>query len=100
MSADEISAIYHAGPACKGSPSIPPPELRITAAQRFGNDLRLTFLSVAGKSYVIQSHADLTSTTWTTLSNTMQSGIGGTLQITVSNALSQLQQFYRVQQQP
>ena len=79
---------------------VPPFVLRITAVEKSGNDLRLSFTSLAGTNYTIQSRADLSSGMWATLSGTTNSGTGGTVQQTLTNAFSQLQQFYRVQQVP
>ena len=79
---------------------VPPFVLRITAVEKSGNDLRLSFTSLAGTNYTIQSRADLSSGMWATLSGTTNSGTGGTVQQTLTNAFSQPQQFYRVQQVP
>lgn len=73
-----------------------PPELLITAAERIGNDLRLSFNSVAGQNYAVQSRADLVSGAWVTLPGASTSGTGGTGQVTVPNAFDEPQQFYRV----
>ena len=78
----------------------PPVELRITAAERIGNDLRLSFTSVAGQNYAIQSRADLVSGTWATLAGTEVSGTGETVRITLDNPFTESQQFYRVQVLP
>ncbi len=74
----------------------PPADLRIIAVDRFGADLRLSFTSVAGHNYAIQSQSVLSSGTWTTLPGTPTSGVGGTVAVTLTNALGQPQQFYRV----
>ncbi|MEJ0088451.1 MAG: hypothetical protein WDM80_01625 [Limisphaerales bacterium] len=74
--------------------------LRITAVDRFGGDLRLSFTSLAGTNYAIQSRADLSSGTWVTLGGTTNSGTGGIVQQTLTNALAMAKQFYRVQQLP
>ena len=74
--------------------------LRITAVERFGNDLRLSYTSLAGTNYAVQSRADLSSGAWATLPGTTNSGTGSTLQKTLTNAFTAPQQFYRVQQVP
>jgi hypothetical protein len=74
--------------------------LRITATEKFGNDLRLSFISQTGTNYAVQGCADLSSGTWVTLVGTTNSGTGGTVQQTLTNALAQPLQFYRVQQVP
>ena len=78
----------------------PPFELRITGVMPVGPDLRLSFSSVAGTSYEVQSHPSVSSGDWATLPASTQSGTGGILQFTVSNALTQTQQFYRIRQLP
>jgi hypothetical protein len=77
-----------------------PPQLVITATERIGPDLRLSFTSIAGKNYAVQSRADLLSGGWTNLPGAPISGTGGTVQVTLPNALGQPQQFYRVQVVP
>ena len=75
----------------------PPADLRISAIDRSGADLRLSFISLAGKNYSLQSSADLVSGTWTTLASApITSGVGGIVAVTLTNALGQPQQFYRV----
>ena len=76
------------------------PEFRITDVERLGDDLRLSFNSVIGKDYAVQSRVDLSSGDWETLPGTTNSGTGGTVQATVTNALLAPQQFYRIQQWP
>jgi hypothetical protein len=74
------------------------PSILITAVERIGQDLRLSFSSAVGNNYALQSRADLFSGTWTPVPNTMQTGTGGTLQQTLTNAFSQPQQLYRIQE--
>jgi hypothetical protein len=78
----------------------PPFALRLTAVARLGDDLRLSFNSLAGTNYVLQSRADLVSGSWATLPGTTNSGNGGPVQQTLSNAVNLPQQFYRVKQLP
>jgi hypothetical protein len=76
------------------------PDLLITAAQRIGNNLRLTFgIALLGKTYEIQARTNLTAGGWLSLSGNL-SGNGGTLQTTVTNAFTAPQQFFRVHQFP
>ena len=74
--------------------------LRITAVNKVGNDLGLSFTSLTGFNYAIQSRGDLSASTWATLAGTTNSGTGVTVQQTLTNAFTQPQQFYRVQQLP
>jgi hypothetical protein len=72
------------------------PDLRITSVQTIGQDLHLGFMSVAGKNYVLQSSADLSSGTWTTLPGPPTSGVGGPVEVTLPSAFGWPQQFYRL----
>ncbi len=74
--------------------------LRITAVERFGNDLRLSYTSLAGMNCAVQSRADLSSGAWAMLPGTTNIGTGSTLQQTLTNAFTAPQQYYRVQQSP
>jgi hypothetical protein len=71
-------------------------ELRIIAVEKTGNDLRLSFTSVAGQNYGIQSRAGLSSAGWADLPGTTTPGTGATIQVALPNAFGQPQQFYRV----
>jgi hypothetical protein len=74
--------------------------LRVTATTRIVNDLQFTFLSILGATYEIQSRPTLTSGTWSALVPPVQTtGNGGTVQLTVTNALSN-PKYYRVHQLP
>lgn len=79
------------------TPVSPP---RIIAVEKLGSDLRLSFTSATGKNYAIQSRATVESGEWTTLVGTTNAGTGGMVQTTVTNALTQPQQCYRVWQLP
>ncbi|TSA41448.1 MAG: hypothetical protein D4R57_00610 [Verrucomicrobiales bacterium] len=74
--------------------------LQITAVNKAGNDLSVSFNSQTGNSYAIQSRTNLSSGTWATLAGTTNSGTGGIILQTLTNALAQPQQFYRVQKLP
>lgn len=76
------------------------PGLQIIATEAIGNDVRLSFNSVAGHNYAIQSRAELSSGTWATLPGGPISATSATAQVTLTNALGQPQQFYRVQMVP
>jgi hypothetical protein len=71
----------------------------VVSVARSGPDLQLRFNSISGKSYVLQSLADLLAGSWASVPGTTQSGTGGTLQQTLSNAFVGPRQFYRIQQQ-
>ena len=79
---------------------LPPFVVRFTAEEKLGNDLTLSFTSMAGASYSVQSCADLSSGLWTTIPGTTTAGTGDIIQITLINAFAQTRQFYRVQQEP
>ncbi len=75
-------------------------ELHITALETSGTDLRLSFNSLAGQNYAIQSRAVLASGTWTTLPGGPTTGNGDTVVVTLPNALVQPQQFFRMMTVP
>jgi len=79
---------------------IPPPfTLRLTAAEKSGNNLRLSFTSQAGHTYNVQGRANLVSGNWLDVVTNIPGG-GILAQTTVSNAVLAPQQFYRLQQSP
>ncbi|HPY29777.1 MAG TPA: hypothetical protein PLT00_06125 [Verrucomicrobiota bacterium] len=71
----------------------------ITAIERMENDLHLTFTSELGGHYAVQSRSNLSAGSWMTLSRDISSD-GALTRTTVTNAFSQPQQFYRIQQTP
>jgi hypothetical protein len=74
-------------------------ELRITSVEKLGGDLRLSFTSMSGKNYEVQSRGDLGLGTWAPIAGTIP-GNGGIAQATVTNAFTEPQEFYRIQQLP
>ena len=73
--------------------------LRMVTCQRSGNDLQVSFTTVVGRNYEIQSRSDLVAGDWGTLPGASP-GTGGIVPRTISNALSQPKQFYRARQVP
>ena len=84
----------------QGTPGPASPALVISAVAASGNDLRFSFPTSGGRSYVIESRDGLASGAWVEVPGTMSPGNGGTLQVTISNAFGPPQQFYRVKQLP
>jgi hypothetical protein len=74
-------------------------ELRITAAQKTGDCLRLDFTSWLGTNYEVQSRSDMAIGSWASLPGGTF-GNGGVASATVSNVFGQSQQFYRVHPVP
>jgi hypothetical protein len=72
----------------------------ITAVEKLGSDLRLSFESSAGKHYVVQDRSDLQSGEWVNVPGTAATGTGHTLRATVANPFGQPSEFYRVVLQP
>src|SRR5207249_3760707 len=60
-------------------------ELRITAVERLGGDLRLSFTSLSGMNYELQSRNDLSSGMWSSVPGSVP-GNGNIAQATVTNA--------------
>ncbi len=78
-----------------------PVDFRITAIKQIGSseDLRLSYTTVLGSNYVVQTTSNLVSGSWTSLPGT-NVGIGVVMQSIVTNALAAPQGFYRAQQLP
>ena len=78
-------------------PQNPSDAFRITATGvDTNNNFRLTFPTVAGKTYAVDTNADLTVTNgWHTFTNNL-AGTGSLLTITDPTALTQTNRFYRV----
>jgi hypothetical protein len=74
-------------------------QLQMTAAAQAGNDFQLSFTSLLGTNYEVQSRADIVAGTWTSLLSGIP-GNGGIAMVTVTNAFDQTQQFYRVHPVP
>ncbi|MGO9244685.1 MAG: choice-of-anchor Q domain-containing protein [Verrucomicrobiia bacterium] len=72
-----------------------------TAIRQIGisKDLRLTFPTLLGSNYVVQTRSNMVSGSWTSLPGT-NVGIGVVMQYIVTNALAVPQGFYRIQQSP
>ncbi|HEV8544123.1 MAG TPA: choice-of-anchor R domain-containing protein, partial [Verrucomicrobiae bacterium] len=79
---------------------IVPPALpvRIVSAQEIGTDLVLSFTSNAGRSYEIQSRADVAAGEWTAIPGSPFAGTGADVQVSIPNAFAQARQFYRIKQ--
>jgi hypothetical protein len=76
------------------------PDLLVTAVDRVGNDLRLTFgVALLGENYEVQSRTNLESGSWQSLAGSIP-GNGSTAQITVTNTFGVSPQFFRVRQLP
>ena len=76
-------------------PRNPLSALRVTRVQRAADGTHITFMSVAGKSYRLESKNFLTTTMWTTVADNIP-GFAGTTMVIDPNATGLAQQFYRV----
>jgi hypothetical protein len=74
-------------------------DLRLTKTAKMTNDLQLSFTSILGKNYQLQSRASLVSGNWGSFGNII-SGNGGVATLTATNAFSQKVQFFKVLQSP
>lgn len=74
-------------------------DVRVTAVDRIGNDLRLRFTTILGHNYEIESCANLGAAMWIPLPGST-AGTGGIVQVTVPNAFGPALNFYRVHQLP
>ena len=73
----------------------------VTAFRRIGTgkDLRLSYTTVLGSNYVVQTRSNMGSGSWTRLPGN-NPGIGVVMQSIVTNGFAAPQGFYRVQQSP
>ncbi len=78
----------------------PPADFRVTLVEKLGNDLRLTFNSRSGKTYIIQALDAFGPQTWLDNPSTTMVGTGGPIQITLPNAFSSTQKFFRAAEVP
>jgi hypothetical protein len=69
--------------------------LNIASVQTNGNDIVVSFASVAGKIYRLERSATLQSGSWATVRENI-SGTGGVVQVTDTNAALQPARFYRL----
>jgi predicted outer membrane repeat protein len=76
-----------------------PQALQITEVAQVSTNLQLSFMSLLGTNYVVQSRADMVLGNWASLPGST-AGNGWIAQINVTNAFTQPQQFYRIGLQP
>ncbi len=72
----------------------------VAAAAVAGDSLQLSFTSVAGKAYLLESREELATGGWKTVPGTVSVGTGGTLEIQVPGVFDQPQSFFRVRELP
>jgi hypothetical protein len=84
----------------RGRATAPPPALVVSAARLSGNELRFSFPTRAGESYVIESQGDPASDAWTEVPGTRQMSAGAAFEVSLPIRQSQPQQFFRVKQLP
>lgn len=77
-----------------------PSTVRITRLERFGSDLRVSFTSAVGRSYVIQTSSDLQPDSWSDLSGVPISATGSTSQITLNLVSGERHRFFRLKEVP
>ena len=71
------------------------PEFRITAIDRIGNSVRLSFNTIQGKTYRVEFRPDLSAGNWQPLAGNIP-GTGATVQFTDSDAIASSKRFYRI----
>ena len=69
--------------------------LRITQLAKGGNDMVISFTSIAGKTYRMERSDTLQSGSWTTVQDNI-AGTGGIVQITDAGAAASSKSFYRI----
>jgi hypothetical protein len=68
---------------------------QITGFGFSGGDFRVSFETAIGQTYDLQSSTDMTSGSWQSIATNIQ-GTGATVQVSDTNAVSNVQRFYRV----
>jgi hypothetical protein len=86
---------FRAGTDPKSATSV----FRISALDKIGTAIRVSFPSVNGKTYRLESRDDLVSGNWSVLTDQLF-GTGSTLQITDPSAAGVSKRFYRVGLEP
>ena len=74
--------------------SLPAPKPVMLGVTLAGSDVRVSFTTLAGRSYRVERTDNLISGPWSTVANSI-SGSGGTVQITHSNGAAAPRRFYR-----
>ncbi len=76
------------------------PPLVISAVRFSGNELRFSFPTSTGRSYVIESQTGLAAGVWTEVPGTLQTSAGDPFEVNLPILPAQPQQFFRVKQLP
>lgn len=81
-----------------GAPA--PEESEVTVVSSAMGELRLSFPTKAGRSYVIESRSDLAAGEWVAVPDSTKVGTGAALEVSLPLPAAQPQQFYRIRQLP
>ena len=65
-----------------------------------GQELRFSYPTSSGRSYVVESRSDVSAGAWTEVPGTSNVGSGAVVQVSIPNILAPPRQFYRVKQLP
>jgi len=84
----------------RGRATAPTPALVVSAVRIFGSELRFSFPTRAGESYVIESQGDPAAGAWEEVPGTRQTSAGAAFEVSLPIRQSQPQQFFRVKQLP
>ena len=76
-------------------PNDPASVFKITQVAKSGNDMLVSFSTVAGKMYRMECSATLQTGSWTTVQDNI-AGTGSVVQIPDVNGAAQPRRFYRV----
>jgi len=72
--------------------------LTVLVSRTADSGLRLSFDSIAGRTYRIESKLELSEANWEPMPGKEAQGTGGTVELLVEGALSEPQRFYRVRE--
>ena len=84
----------------RGTALAPPPALVFSEVRFSGNELRFSFPTSTGKTYLIESRESLASDIWAEVPVTRQTSAGAAFEMSLPIRQAQPQQFYRVKQSP
>lgn len=82
----------------RGTASAPAPALVVSVVSISGNELRFSFPTSAGQTYVVESRDGLASDAWAEVPGTRQTSAGAAFEVSLPIRQSQPQRFYRVKQ--